>query len=307
MSNKKLINELTILASYYNKIGDRWRNRAYQSAIYSIKNLSLPITNIKQLKNVRGIGQSITNKIEEYLTTGYIKKADEIKKLKSSLNTTEVFEKIWGVGKVKASNLYKDGMRSISDIKANTHLLTRNQKIGLKYYKELQLPISKNYIDMFSLVIAYILSETFGGGTYLMDIAGSYRRGSSSSGDIDCLLSSTKFTLKEAVNALSKYNVIIDTLSIKNEKFMGIAGCPNKGHPFRLDIEFLPAISYGSGLLYFTGSKFFNIKMRAKAKSMGYTLNEKGLYNKRGTRLKFYSEEEIMNALDMEYVNPTLR
>src|SRR5438128_2693418 len=70
-----------------------------------------------------------------------------------------------------------------------------------------------------------------------------------------------------------------DTLSMRKEKFMGVVSCPAKNSPhYRLDIEFVHPNSYGAALLYFTGSKEFNVMMRANAKKRGFLLNEHGLY-----------------------------
>lgn len=313
--NHELIENLGILARYYKKIGDQWRTRTYQGATVAIRGFPQQITDIKQVKNIKGVGKSIQAKIKEFLDTGQIEKVEEIKKLlnvRSEKNSREQiierFENVWGIGKVNAKHLYKKGMRSIADLKKNQHLLTKNQKIGLKYYEDLQKPITRKYIDTFSLVLAWIFSEEFGGNTYMMDIAGSYRRGAKTSGDIDCLLSSKKFTLQQAVHALQKYDVVTDVLSMRGEKFMGVAHCTGreKNH-FRLDIEFLPEEYYGSGLLYFTGSKAFNIQMRLLAKKNNLILNEKGLYRQNGERIPAFTEKEIMNALGMDYVQPQRR
>jgi DNA polymerase/3'-5' exonuclease PolX len=89
---------------------------------------------------------------------------------------------------------------------------------------------------------------------------------------------------------------------MKDEKFMGIAHCPSgKYFYFHVDIVFLPKEEWGSGLLWFTGSKVFNINMRARAKKMGYTLNQKGLFDQNGDQIKAFTEKEIMYALKMNW------
>ena len=88
---------------------------------------------------------------------------------------------------------------------------------------------------------------------------------------------------------------------------MGIGHCPDGSrHYFRIDIEFLPEEEWGSGLLYFTGSKEFNVSMRAIAKKRGYVLNQHGLF-KKDRRLPLYREEQFMEFLDIDYVNPENR
>ena len=96
---------------------------------------------------------------------------------------------------------------------------------------------------------------------------------------------------------------------MQKEKFMGIGKCPgeNENH-FRMDIEFLPKDEYGSGLLYFTGSGDFNKEIRYYAKKLGYKLNQHGLKDiKNNKLLKFKSEEEIFDKLNLKYLKPYQR
>jgi DNA polymerase/3'-5' exonuclease PolX len=85
-------------------------------------------------------------------------------------------------------------------------------------------------------------------------------------------------SLYDIINVLKKDNIIYDDLTIENihTKYSGITNYLNE--LYRIDIILLPYESYYSGLLYFTGSKEFNIKIRSKAKILGYKLNEYGLY-----------------------------
>ena len=142
-----------------------------------------------------------------------------------------------------------------------------------------------------------------------MEIAGSYRRGAKESGDIDCLISSNVFELKDVVDLLKRKKIITDVLSMRKEKFMGIVHCPGGGLYMRLDIEFVPEDEWGTALLYFTGSKGFNVHMRAEAKRKGLLLNEHGLYNMRSGQkiIDYPSEEEVFEKLKMKYVRPEMR
>lgn len=313
--NQEIIDNLDILARYYKKVGDQWRQQAYQRAIVSIKGLDFQITDIKQIKSVKGIGKNINEKINEYLNTGEIHKVEEVKgqlkrkaNLDSKSNILEEFQEIWGVGPAKAAELYADGMRSINDVRNNKQLLNANQRIGLKYYEELLKSIPRYYIDIFQMVLRVAIGKTYGLNSFRLEIAGSYRRGALSSGDIDCLITSKKFNLQQLVNTLIKWNIITDILSVRDEKFMGIVHCPNGDfHHFRMDIEFIPENEWGACLLYFTGSKGFNVSTRIQAKKMGYTLNQHGLFDSKGHRIPVYTEKEILNAIGMNYVPPEKR
>lgn len=313
--NVNIINNLKILAQHYKEIGDQWRTRAYTTAIFLIQKLDFKITDVEQLKNIKGIGKNIKEKIQEYITTGNILKIQEINRNKQNVikNTKEqvidIFTNIAGVGPSKAELLYEKGLRNLTDVQNNTHLLTNNQKIGLKHYDDFLKPIPRNYIDIFKIVLFVVISKEFGLSSFKMQIAGSYRRGKQQSGDIDCLITSTKFTLKQLVDVLIKSNIITDVLSMRDEKFMGVVHCPSgQWHFFRMDIEFLPEDEWFSGLLYFTGSKEFNVMTRVTAKKLEMTLNQHGLFKKNGTqKIKTYSEQDILEKIGLNYVKPENR
>ncbi len=74
----------------------------------------------------------------------------------------------------------------------------------------------------------------------------------------------------------------------------------------QVDIRLVPQESYGAALLYFTGSKDFNVKMRRDAITQGYLLNEYGLM-KQGEYVAGQTEEEVFETLGMKYVEPKNR
>ena len=94
---------------------------------------------------------------------------------------------------------------------------------------------------------------------------------------------------------------------MKETKFMGIAKSPGQDTPhFRLDIQFLPKEEYPTGLLYFTGSKEFNMQIRQHAKKKGFRLNEHGLF-KQNQRICITTEKDLFDKLDLEYLKPEER
>ena len=317
--NKELIDNLQILEDYYiilwkrDRLSkDNFRRMAYNKAIKTIEKIEFKINFIKQVKNLKGIGTSILEKIQEFLLNGKINKVEEVKPLLNIKTDkdeiVELFINIWGVGDVKANDLYNKGYRTLEDIKKNINILNRQQQIGFKYYDDLLKKIPRMNIIAIQTIIRYILNTSFGKNTYKLQVAGSYRRGKSFSNDIDILISSKYFTLKQTVDVLIKHNIISDVLSMQNEKFMGVGHCPRSDEPyFRIDIEFLPEEEFAYGLLYFTGSKDFNKEIRQHAKNMGYTLNQHGLKNKNGDYIKAKTEQDIFKILDLQYLEPKKR
>lgn len=308
--NEDLTYQLRILSNYYAKERDYFRRNAYENSIRSINKLNFKISDINQVKNIKGIGSGILKKIKEYLDKGVIQKAVEIQNINDSkeekTHVIDLFSKIWGVGEVKATKLWKDGYRNLEQLKDNPDVLNRQQQIGLKYYDDLLKKIPRINITVIQTIIIYILSETYGRNNFELEIAGSYRRGKEYSNDIDVLITSEKFDLKDVVELLKKWKVITDILSMRNEKFMGIGNCPNQRDPyFRIDIEFVNKEQFPFALLYFTGSKDFNREIRWHAKKLGYKLNEHGLLDIKNNRyIPAINEKDIFRVLSLEYTSP---
>ena len=101
---------------------------------------------------------------------------------------------------------------------------------------------------------------------------------------------------------------ITDSLTCDNveTKYMGF--CKYKEYVMRIDIRYVPYDSYYTAILYFTGSKEFNKKMRKVAIKNGYMLNEYGLYDEKNNKqFKINSEKDVFDALNMHYLSPNDR
>lgn len=310
MNNKKLIADFLILQKYYEKTGDMGRSIAYRKAIGILKKIDQPIVNLSQLRGIKGIGKSILDKIDEWIKTGKIEIVEKIKKIPLS-EKEQVLEKlqtVWGIGKKIALHFYNMGVREISDLEKFKNSLTNGQKIGLKYHKELSEKIPREFIIITEVILRYHLNNHFGKENYKLEIAGSYRRCAPYSNDIDCLISSDHFTLYDVVTLLKDKGIIIETFSLKGQKFMGIAGCKGDSRKVHLDIQFIPKNEWGTALLYFTGSKEFNLTIRGYAKSKGFRLNEHGILDIKTQKIKYFSDErDVFGFLNIDYIPPRMR
>ena len=322
MGNKQdIINNLNILVIYYKQERDGIRRMAYENAIRSLNILDTDnITSIKQVKDLKGIGKNITAKIQEYLETGQIRKVEEVKPLIKTPKKPEgtskegiiaLFKTIPGVGDAWAEKFWNEGIKSLEELKKRPDLMTRQQRIGLKYYDDLQKRIPRDYIYIFELMCRHLLNVEFGRDSYTMVIAGSYRRGLPDSGDIDILITSKVFTLKQVTDFFTRKNIIVASLGTESkeskEKFMGIAHCPAGDFFFHMDVVMLPQDEWGSGLLWFTGSKGFNVQLRYTAKKKGYTLNQHGLFAKNGIQIPVFTEKAILSYLGEPWISPEKR
>ncbi len=149
-------------------------------------------------------------------------------------------------------------------------------------------------------------------------ITGSYRRKKVLLNDIDIVV--RRSVIKNAKKYFTLYNpeqdnyvsvgtgkqtLKIYTFAVGKEK---INCYIRKGNiKCRVDINIADKSSYPFMILYSTGSKLFNVRMRGIAKRMGMTLNQNGLY-KNDVRISgLNTEKDIFNALHMSYVPPNKR
>jgi len=320
---KLLVRQITMDIDMDTKTGKKrminmYRLRAIKHALEEIQKYPNKITSSEQL-NIKGIGKGIVDRIDEILKTG---KLSEINLKDNHLDLVEKLETIFGIGRKKAYELIREyNVTSIDDMKKKhknkTITLPHGITIGLEYHDKIKEHIPREEIDNVYTLLTKTLSSIdpllFG------IICGSYRRLNEYSNDVDYIIVHPNLVTKDDVEkhdisylnkvilALKKQKFIIESLTgddVKT-KYMGLY---NSGQVLRrIDIRFIPYESYYSAILYFTGSKDFNKKMRSLAINMDYKLNEYGLFDEHNKMIHVASEKEIFDILNMEYLTPDQR
>jgi len=292
--------------------GEPFKARAYKKAEETILGITDDITSYKQLEGMPGIGDAIIKKLQEYEETGdlaYLKRERK--------NPINVLTQVHGIGIKNAKELIEKGITTIEQLKQQGELLNNVQKKGLKYYDDLTHRIPRDEIVEYNKRIDDVFRDTFGESQtdVSFEIVGSYRRGVSSSGDIDIIITSkenNKKVFATFLDALNKANVVIEELSRGKVKSLTIGQLEGKLSR-RLDFLYAPPTEYAFAIIYFTGSKAFNTIMRQHALKKGLTLNEHGLYTmvdkKKGARIEdsFESEEDVFRYLGLVFKTPEQR
>jgi DNA polymerase/3'-5' exonuclease PolX len=312
--NNEIISQLTELYQHYKQEKDNFRAIAYARTVDAIKKMRQPITSASQLDGIKGIGPKIKLKVDQFIEEGRIRKLASIKAQQDPKRVAAIndFLTIYGIGPVAAVKLYDEhGIKSLEQLTRASNkdpsLLTAAQKIGLRYREDLLKRIPRDFINTFQFTVAYCLNSAFG-ETFKLQTAGSFRRNKPTSGDIDIMLESSRFGLKEAVEVLISYGVITDILALDSKKFMGVAVCKGIESvvPFRLDIFMVDDTNWWTALVTHTGPKDLNTMMRAKAAAMGMKLSDQGLW-KGDRKLKVTSERDLFKKLGMDYIEPIQR
>ena len=113
-----------------------------------------------------------------------------IEKRQATKQIVDELKKVHGIGEVNAIKLVEEGINSVSDLKKahknGTVKLNANVIVGLKFYDLIER-IPRNEMDKFNKLLTKKAKEI--DNKLNLTLAGSYRRGAKSSGDLDILLS----------------------------------------------------------------------------------------------------------------------
>jgi DNA polymerase/3'-5' exonuclease PolX len=288
----------------YNK--QLYKAQAYSKILAQLYNCKEPIYNYQDFERNIQVGEGIGKKVKEFIETGKISYIEEKINQDNELDIKNELRKIYGIGDVKIESLIKAGIKTIDDLKRNTHLLNEKQILGLKYYEDLDLRIP---LDEYKQHIALVDKELKRYGDLTYNFVGSYRRGNSSMGDIDILImKNDKFNLKELIDKLKTIGYVKETLALGVVKFAGIVKLGESGKYRRLDILIAPEEEYYYSLLYFTGSGDFNVGLRNYIKTKyNVSLSEHGIKEGVIRIPKMNSEKDIFSFFNIKYVEPSKR
>jgi DNA polymerase (family 10) len=301
-----------------NKSNTVFKIRAYRRTADIIENLSSNVEEVYNKQKLKGliaipsIGKAIALKIEEYITTGKIEYAEELKK-RTSINVEEFYHlEGVGIGPKTVKALHDSlGLNNLTDVeRAATEGKIRSVP-GFSYKKEESIlkkiqsfkKDSGRYLlgDVYPLVrqIEVRLSNIKGVKNAIA--VGSFRRMKETLGDIDYLVVS------------DTPEVIMDYFASMPEVDQVVGKGPSKtfvklNNGMDADLLVVPEESFGSALQYFTGSKEHDVALRKIAISKGLRLNEWGVYDDNNNRLIASSkEEEVYDILGLEWIPPEMR
>jgi NAD-dependent DNA ligase/predicted flap endonuclease-1-like 5' DNA nuclease len=310
--NEEFIELLDELAQLMIKKGEPFRSRAYKKAEEAIIKFPDDINTISQLKDIPGIGTTILTKLEEYIKTGKVSVLERERN-----DPANILAGIYGIGPKKAKELVEAGITTIAQLenKPGIDMLNDKQKLGVKYYQDIQKRIPREEIVEFGELFKQLFDKVAPKNSDF-EIVGSFRRGAKTSGDIDIIITNNdnnREAFDKVLDLLIKDKIITEVLSRGKTKSLTLVQIKKDGPIRRVDFLYTPPDEYAFALFYFTGSKLFNTIVRQQALDLGYTLNEHGFSNmNKGVKGKkvdkyFPTEASILNFLGFEYVKPENR
>lgn len=287
-----------------------FRIRAYRNARSSLESLTDTVEEIAKrdaLKDIQGIGKDLAGKITEYIETGKIQAFEDLKKdLPVGLveivsiptvgpKTARLIFDHFGVGSIEDLEKLAKGKKllELPGIKEKT---VQNILRGIEVHKRQAgtfllgraLPVAEEIVAALEPVAGQIAW------------AGSLRRMKETVHDVDILVASNDAgQVMEAFRTMDAVSRILASGPTKTSAV--VTG------DLQVDLRVVEPRSWGAALLYFTGSKEHNIRLRERAIRRGLKLNEYGLLDESGKEVAAATEEEIYQALGLQWIPPTLR
>ncbi|EEH21115.2 hypothetical protein PABG_03346 [Paracoccidioides brasiliensis Pb03] len=324
--NARTIEILQQMLEYYNRISDRWRTLAYRRAISALRKQKHKIVTKDQALAIPCIGEQLASKIEEIVWTNRLRRLEEAKMEPQDMILSK-FLNIYGVGFTQASKWIQKGYQSLEDLKSKASL-TKNQRIGIEHYDDFMQRIPRAEVEAHVAIVKEAICNV--DPAVQVFIGGSYRRGASSSGDIDLLITKDGASQSEicvlmtdrVIPELFKQNFLQVSLAVahrgQGSKWHGACALPGNPVWRRIDFLFVPGDEIGAALIYFTGNDIFNRSLRLLASKKGMCLNQRGLFAdvKRGeNRVKVHSghllesrdEKRIFEILGVPFRPPNHR
>lgn len=320
MINQKLAKIFYEIGDILDAQGVAFKPFAYKKAAIALDALEMDVEKIYKagglpaIKQIPGVGESIAQKIEEYIKTGKIKYFDDLKK-NLPINLEEIIA-VEGVGPKKAKILYdKLGIKNLNDLEkaAKEHKIAslfgfgktseKNILEGIEFLKRSKGRFLLN--EVFPIVQEIYQKLKSLKEVEKIDIAGSLRRMKETIGDVDILvISSPSFGRKGVEKIMDVFTSLPGIEKIWNKGLTKSSVRMKEG--IDVDVRVVPKKSYGSALQYFTGSKEHNIVLRKIAIEKKLKLSEYGLF-KGPKMIAGKTEEEIYKNLGIKWMPPELR
>ena len=294
-----------------------FRVRAYRNSARAIRDLSesvalLVADNPKRLLQIDGIGSSVAEKCVTLVKTGSLPQLEQLRaKVPESVLA---MVRIPGLGPKKAAVLFHElHVQSLAELKAACEAGRVRELKGFGAKTEQSILDNMQVAESAGRriywadadAIAQALLEHLRGAEDVeqLEMAGSYRRGRETIGDLDVLVVSPR--PQKVMDRLGEFSGVVDVLARGDTK-MSVRTSTG----LQIDLRVVPAESFGAALQYFTGSKEHNVELRGRAREHGLKINEWGVFRVRGKReerIAGRTEEEVYATLQLPWIPPELR
>ena len=300
--------------------GNRFRVNAFQRAAQAVDRLATDLADMDHddIVAVDGLGEGMAKRIEQFKEDGTI---DEHRDLMEQVPTglLELLD-VQGLGPKGVAKLWQQaGVESVADLRkqAQAGEIEKIQGFGKKKVHKLLEALdfaeqaSKRVRLGKAMPLAQWVVEKMRSVTHVerVEYAGSLRRGKETIGDLDILVAVADQHAQHVADAFVALEVVEDVIA-KGKSKSSIRTHAEAGR-MQVDLRLIAPDRFGAAMLYFTGSKAHNVRLRERCQRRGTTLNEYGLFkledDEPGELIAADTEENVYQAMDLAWVPPELR
>ncbi|MFC0863311.1 DNA polymerase/3'-5' exonuclease PolX [Sphaerimonospora cavernae] len=282
--------------------GDAFRVRSYQKAAKSIAGFPEDLRHA-DIRKIPGVGEAIAKKVEEFLARGSFRQLDDLRgRVPEGVRE---LTRVPSLGPKRALFLFEelgiDSPAALADAIRDGRLAglrgfgPKTEENLLKGVEHLELSGGRVHLgiamDLAERVIASLPAERIAH-------AGSLRRMRETIGDIDILAVGPPGLM----DLFARQPYVTEVIA-KGERKTSVR--TDRG--LQVDLRVVPAESWGAAMIYFTGSKEHNVRIREMAVKKGWKLSEYGLFDGEDHLIASETEEDVYDALGMRWIPPTLR
>ena len=289
-----------------------FRVRAYRNAARSLRGLGREVGELvavgEDLTRLPGIGKDLATKIQEMLETGKVRALDELHKEVPA--SVEALLQIPGLGPKRVKALYHSlGIKSVKQLEQAVRAgrvrslpgfgagIERNILAVIDTHRETEKRFLRAFVVSTADTLVTYLKQTSGVKDVVM--AGSYRRGRETVGDLDILVTTSGKTA--AMEHFVGYEEVDEVVSRGTTRATVILR-----NGLQVDLRVVAQQSYGAALYYFTGSKAHNIQVRRLGQQRGLKINEYGVFRGK-RRIAGKTETSVFKSVGLPYIPPELR
>ncbi|MGE5279529.1 MAG: DNA polymerase/3'-5' exonuclease PolX, partial [Deltaproteobacteria bacterium] len=289
-----------------------FRVRAYVRAAERIGGMQEDVAGLIEtgrLEEIEGIGKDLAGKIAEIAATGTCRFLEELKK--AVPEGVVAMLAVPGIGPRTAKLFFdKLGIRSVEALRAAAR---RGRLEGLPGIRRKTVDNILRGIELLEkgrermdIMTAHKAAgsviEALKGlaAVKAIEPAGSLRRGCATVRDVDILAASTRpAAVMEAFVHLPVVKRVLAHGATKSAILTQ--------DDTQVDLRVVAPSVYGAALVYFTGSKNHNIKLRQRALKRGGHISEYGVFDGKGRRLAAAAETQVYRRLGLDYIPPEMR
>jgi DNA polymerase (family 10) len=312
-SNDQVEQVLQEYADLLSIVGDDpFKPRAYEKAARAVGGYADDLTTLdpQGVLAIPGVGKSIAAKVNEFLRSGSFEELDVLRA--QVPDGVRAMTAIPGFGPKKAMMAYRElGIDSVDGLVAAAEdgrlaamkgFSRTTERNVVEAVRRLRASEGRVQVDE-ALEIAEDLLDRLRAipGVRRAAYAGSLRRMAETIGDVDLLVASDRPEL--VMDAFVGYGTVARVLAHGPTKSSIVT---TSG--LQVDLRVIELEAWGAAMIYFTGSKAHNIRIREMAVRKKLKLNEYGLFRAdKGSLLAADTEEAVYERLGLPFIEPTLR